>query len=998
MTKQTIYTVGGTVQAGGGIYIKRKADDELLELCRQGEFAFILSSRQVGKSSLMVRTAQQLEKENVHSVTIDLSSIGVKVSQDEWYLGILNEISNSLNLKTDIFSWWTQYAQLGQAQRLINFFREVLLKEVKEKVVLFFDEIDSTLSIPFSDDFYIALRAAYNARSTTPDFKRLSFVLVGVAAPSDLISDNKRTPFNIGRRVEINDFTLEEALPLADGLGQQATQVLKWIFQYTSGHPYLTQRLCANLAKSKDSIDEQAVAKMVERLFTGEEGKQDNNLQFVRDMLSKRSPDVTKVLLTYKTIRAGKKVAADERSITQAHLKLSGLVRSEHGNLHVRNEIYNTVFNLRWVQENTPKNSQKIALIALGTTLGIIVLTTLAIFIHDLLVGTKVNSSIADFISTTSPTQRLSDLAQIYDQKGILSNTDSSLQAAQLFYGLSAKDQLSMFTDYGIDQNLNLQNDLVVVISHLYVTVADVDPNEDNTDLLVTMSNSLNKVTNNPDSSVLQDEIKAWLHGREQFHLENYQEALIGYSNAIGLNPMNQATFFERGKVYIALQDTSNALQDLDRAIRFAKQSAPNEIEFTPTPQASDLPGSVTPNSTQEISTKTISSTLSLEPTTLPSIVSTVTLASATTDLTVPEIATPTTTPTYIPISRYESNFTTLIDVINAVQALIETNPQLKFVIQFNQDITYTDLQAYKLVAIVTPTPLSGLGIVITETTTSSSNTEFVATKRPTSSNLGFDLTETAWETPTLSSSSVSIPSFSPEQLANLKLVPPPIDGHRPWGIDVSYWEAGIDWLRVKNTGTSFVFIKATESDIYTDLAFGDNWIGAKSVGIPRGAYHFFRANVDPAKQAEYFIQTVKAMGDNGEFPPILNLESNDGVSKEEIIPNVKIWLDLVEQGLGRKPIIYSGLSFFQTYFTESGGGPPSWAKEYTLYIASYNDQYVKDMEPPLPSGWSSWGLWQYSDRGGVDGINAAVDLNVFNGSPADLQQFLNESANQISK
>src|SRR5688572_17893078 len=65
MTKQTIYTVGGTVQAGGGIYIKRKADDELLELCRQGEFAFILSSRQVGKSSLMVRTAQQLEKENI---------------------------------------------------------------------------------------------------------------------------------------------------------------------------------------------------------------------------------------------------------------------------------------------------------------------------------------------------------------------------------------------------------------------------------------------------------------------------------------------------------------------------------------------------------------------------------------------------------------------------------------------------------------------------------------------------------------------------------------------------------------------------------------------------------------------------------------------------------------------------------------------------------------------------------------------------------------------
>src|SRR6185369_13257671 len=113
MSKQTIYTVGGTVQAGGGVYIKRKADDELLQLCKEGEFAFILSSRQVGKSSLMVRTAQQLEKSDICSVTIDLSAIGVNVTQDEWYLGILNEISTSLNLSTNIFAWWQQYAQLG---------------------------------------------------------------------------------------------------------------------------------------------------------------------------------------------------------------------------------------------------------------------------------------------------------------------------------------------------------------------------------------------------------------------------------------------------------------------------------------------------------------------------------------------------------------------------------------------------------------------------------------------------------------------------------------------------------------------------------------------------------------------------------------------------------------------------------------------------------------------------------------------------------------------
>ena len=98
MADQIIYTVGGTVQAGGGIYIPRKSDDELLEYCRANEFAFILSSRQVGKSSLMVRTARQLESENIRSVIIDLSGIGVKVSAEQWYLGILNVIAKTLLL------------------------------------------------------------------------------------------------------------------------------------------------------------------------------------------------------------------------------------------------------------------------------------------------------------------------------------------------------------------------------------------------------------------------------------------------------------------------------------------------------------------------------------------------------------------------------------------------------------------------------------------------------------------------------------------------------------------------------------------------------------------------------------------------------------------------------------------------------------------------------------------------------------------------------------
>ncbi len=706
MAKSAIYTVGGTVQAGGGIYIKRKADDELLELCRQGEFAFILSSRQVGKSSLMVRTAQQLEKENIRSVTIDLSAIGVKISQDEWYLGILNEVATTLNLETDIFAWWVQYAQLGPSQRLTNFFKDVLMKEVNEQIVLFFDEIDSTLSIPFSDDFYIALRAVYNARSINPDFKRLSFVLVGVAAPSDLISDNKRTPFNIGRRVEINDFTLAEALPLAEGLGEQAVQVLTWVFQYTGGHPYLTQRLCAYLANSKETLDEQAIAIAVDRLFTGEQGKQDNNLQFVRDMLSARSPDVTMVLKTYKDIRSGKKVIDDERSITKAHLKLSGLVRSEKGILRVRNEIYNTVFNPQWIQENTPKNWQKIALISLSAALGILILVTLTVFINDYLIGTKIDHHVKDFYFAKSPRQRLADLAEIYKRKGILSNKDSALTASQLFYGglSSAEDQLALFNAYEIDRDPGLQNDMVFVISHLYITVANVDPEEDNTELLQAMLNAVTSISDNPTATSLKDEITAWIAGRKSFSSGDFEGALTNYNNALSLNLGNQALLYERAKIYIKLEQYASALSDLEAAISAAKQSAPDIA--TPTPTASSVPVTATLNPTA-VQTKETGFPQTSLPTQInktPTEVITPTL-----ELTPTPTIGATATSTNSSPKKYESNFTTLIDVVNAVRSLIGNTPQLQSAMQSNGQREYTNLQSFGLIPIALSTAASNI-------------------------------------------------------------------------------------------------------------------------------------------------------------------------------------------------------------------------------------------------------------------------------------------------
>ena len=121
MSKQSVYAVGGTVQASGGIYISREADEELLRLCRAGEFCYVLTAHQMGKSSLMVATRECLAAEGFHSVEIDLTQIGtesLELTAEQWYLGLIEFIVDQLDLDVDYVAWWNERALLGPTQRL----------------------------------------------------------------------------------------------------------------------------------------------------------------------------------------------------------------------------------------------------------------------------------------------------------------------------------------------------------------------------------------------------------------------------------------------------------------------------------------------------------------------------------------------------------------------------------------------------------------------------------------------------------------------------------------------------------------------------------------------------------------------------------------------------------------------------------------------------------------------------------------------------------------
>jgi hypothetical protein len=271
----------------------------------------------------------------------------------------------------DLDSWWQEQKGLGFVQQFICFLHDVLLEEIEGPIVIFIDEIDSTLVLPFSDDFFAAIRSIYKARVNDKTYQRLTFVLSGVATPTDLIRDRSRTPFNISQGIELSDFSRESLGIYQQGLNivypKQGATILNRIFYWTSGHPYLTQKLCLNIIETgSGSWTDEQIDELVTQIFLSEKGRRETNLQFVRDSIMSNSYK-RQLLNLYRQVYTGKIVREDDHSLNQEQLKLFGLVRVENGVLKVRNEIYRRVFNMEWINANTPPIYQKrwIALAAL---------------------------------------------------------------------------------------------------------------------------------------------------------------------------------------------------------------------------------------------------------------------------------------------------------------------------------------------------------------------------------------------------------------------------------------------------------------------------------------------------------------------------------------------------------------------------------------------------------------------------------------------------------
>lgn len=218
-----------------------------------------------------------------------------------------------------------------------------------------------------------------------------------------------------------------------------------------------------------------------------------------------------------------------------------------------------------------------------------------------------------------------------------------------------------------------------------------------------------------------------------------------------------------------------------------------------------------------------------------------------------------------------------------------------------------------------------------------------------------------------------------PGLLARLGITPSavidPTDPRAP-GIDCSNWNTGISWPLVVNNDLAFAFVKSTESTGYMSPAWRSQWDNLGLLGIPRGAYHFWRGNMTGAAQAAWFLKNTS----KGELPPVLDVEDADNVplslttvQKLAFASNIRAWLDAVEVAWGQTPIIYSGAWWWNRL------GTLSWANDYPGWFATYRP--LDQMGPIIPLGWDHWDFWQWSSAGVISGFPDRVDLNVYRAS-----------------
>ncbi len=370
---------GGTLPLEAKTYVKRKADDELLEFAQtarsNNRVCSILAPRQMGKSSLMVRTAQLLRNEGIVCVEINLQGLGGANSDSFWY-GLLDEVCKKIDnffvkdsqqelTSIKFKNYWENRHNSPAGKRFGDFLKEEILTQIDNHLVIFLDEIQSLLNWGLQNDF-IAVIKSLSSDVNNEILRKVNFVILGVAKPGELLTE-KGVAFNVGQPLEIGPLT-GECKELGGGIAEiteEVKEAIATILKWTGGQPFLTQVLCDLVVSKGCKFQAFSWAEHLERIVEEEivEKWRMLDLQshfseienyFLRTEDSNATKNLLKALRNYDKILTDGSLKFEEKNNSHWDLLISGLVIKEATQsgrmLKVTNPIYAKIFDNDWIK------------------------------------------------------------------------------------------------------------------------------------------------------------------------------------------------------------------------------------------------------------------------------------------------------------------------------------------------------------------------------------------------------------------------------------------------------------------------------------------------------------------------------------------------------------------------------------------------------------------------------------------------------------------------
>jgi tetratricopeptide (TPR) repeat protein len=347
---------------GEELYVHRDADRQLRQCLEDmGRPAYVLVARQMGKTNLLLNARRELQQKTDSFVYIDLSNR--LPSARECFRSIVDAVVESNEERFGSLTARIEGVRARQlpAHKEHDLELKLLLKQISGKLVIILDEIDALTMSDFSDQVFAQIRSVYFSRANVPDYERLTYVLSGVAEPTELIKNPKLSPFNIGEKIYLDDFNEEEFQEfLSRSRLLLDPEVKQSLFEWTGGNPRMTWDLCSELedvSSFGEAVTVESVNTAVAKLYLSEFDRAP--VDHIR-AIAENSPEIRNALVE---IRYGK--GSEVSDAIRSRLYLAGIVGSSRASLKIKNLVIDRCLSDDWLRS---VDRDKLSLIELASS------------------------------------------------------------------------------------------------------------------------------------------------------------------------------------------------------------------------------------------------------------------------------------------------------------------------------------------------------------------------------------------------------------------------------------------------------------------------------------------------------------------------------------------------------------------------------------------------------------------------------------------------------